>query len=156
MGAHDGSSAEILRMASGAHGVTNRQVQERFGLTPKKASSKLAIMVIAGQLVKVKPAGQRTRFFSSNAQAIAWSAKQGEACANPPQDATHDLLRKTIDGPEKFCKKCSEWWPADSEFWHADKDGAGGLFYCCRACYFEWRTGRRAGGLSHAAGAAGS
>lgn len=53
-------------------------------------------------------------------------------------------LRTTIDGPEKFCTRCSEWWPADREFFHAYPSGAAGLFYCCKACYSEWLREHRA------------
>lgn len=47
------------------------------------------------------------------------------------------LLRTTELGQEKFCRRCSEWWPADREFWYPSRDGVLGLFYCCKACYAE-------------------
>lgn len=54
-------------------------------------------------------------------------------------------LRTTPElGPEKFCTRCREWWPADPEFFYPAKAGAAGLFYCCKACYREWLTARRA------------
>jgi hypothetical protein len=56
-----------------------------------------------------------------------------------------DKLRDTVDGPEKFCTRCKEWWPADLEFFWSDPDGAASLFYCRKACYHEMdrRKGRR-------------
>ena len=50
---------------------------------------------------------------------------------------TGPKTRATIDGPEKFCTRCNEWWPADLEFFYSDPDAALGLFYCCKACYRE-------------------
>lgn len=52
--------------------------------------------------------------------------------------------RETIDGPEKLCLVCGEWWPADGEFYYPSKRTADGLFYCCKACYREKRNGREA------------
>lgn len=56
-------------------------------------------------------------------------------------------LRTAPEGPEKLCTRCNEWWPADGEFFQPNAAGAGGLFYCCKACYAEWRTDRRKRGL---------
>lgn len=61
----------------------------------------------------------------------------------PPASAVPAArLRETIDGPEKYCPRCDEWWPADKEFFWETK---GKLFYCCKACYHEMdrRPGRR-------------
>jgi len=55
-------------------------------------------------------------------------------------------LRTTIDGQEKFCTRCDEWWPADIEFFFSDPGGVGGLFYCCKACFAEYKLARRGGG----------
>lgn len=54
-------------------------------------------------------------------------------------------VRETIDGTEKLCTKCVEWWPADGEFFFTDKEGILGLLYCCKACYYEMdkRPGRK-------------
>lgn len=49
-------------------------------------------------------------------------------------------LRAGIDGQEKFCTRCVEWWPADTDFFFSDPEGQAGLFYCCKACYREWQT----------------
>jgi hypothetical protein len=49
-------------------------------------------------------------------------------------------LRMAPYGQEKLCTRCVEWWPADLEFFYADPDGAAGLFYCCKACYQEWKA----------------
>lgn len=37
----------------------------------------------------------------------------------------------------KLCKKCDEEWPADLEFFFSDPNTRSGLFYCCKACYYE-------------------
>lgn len=56
-------------------------------------------------------------------------------------------VRETIDGTEKLCSRCEEWWPADGEFFWSDKNGLLGLFYCCKACYYDMdkRPGRTSG-----------
>lgn len=52
---------------------------------------------------------------------------------------------RTVDGErEKLCTRCNEWWPADEEFFYKDPTGAAGLFYCCKACYAEWRIAQAA------------
>lgn len=55
-------------------------------------------------------------------------------------------VREALEGTEKFCTKCVEWWPADGEFWYPSKEGVLGLWYCCKACYKEndKRPGRSA------------
>ena len=58
---------------------------------------------------------------------------------------TEPKLREADYGPEKLCTACNEWWPADLEFFSADPGGAGGLFYCCKACYkAKWGDAREA------------
>lgn len=57
--------------------------------------------------------------------------------------APHARLREAVEGPEKFCPKCNEWWPADREFFFGDPGGVAGLFYCCKACYREKLDPRR-------------
>ncbi len=52
-------------------------------------------------------------------------------------------IRVTDLGTEKLCTSCNEWWPADTDFFHAQPSGVGGLFYCCKACYFERFRPRR-------------
>lgn len=52
-------------------------------------------------------------------------------------------LRTAELGKEKLCTKCMEWWPADGEFFHPDKGGIGGLFYCCKACYHDMKDLRK-------------
>lgn len=62
-------------------------------------------------------------------------------------------LRDTPEGPEKFCVRCKEWWPADGEFFQPAKNRAGGLFYCCKACFAEWLRAHRAKQASEHGGA---
>lgn len=53
-------------------------------------------------------------------------------------------LRMIEDQREKLCVRCAEWWPADKEFFYSDPSDATGLFYCCKACYQEWKTANTA------------
>ncbi|AVX13837.1 MULTISPECIES: hypothetical protein [Pseudomonadaceae] len=39
--------------------------------------------------------------------------------------------------PEQTCTKCGESWPADTEFFFADKGKARGLSHTCKACFEE-------------------
>lgn len=48
-------------------------------------------------------------------------------------------LRETEDGPDKLCARCDEWWPATPEFFFRNRIAEGGLAYCCKACFAEWR-----------------
>jgi len=40
---------------------------------------------------------------------------------------------------EKFCPKCREWWPADTEFFHRNPSTPDGLATYCKACQLEAR-----------------
>lgn len=40
---------------------------------------------------------------------------------------------------EKYCPRCKEWWPADSEFFTSDRSSKDGLYHWCKACFTEWR-----------------
>ena len=60
-----------------------------------------------------------------------------------PEPATHTRLRQVTEGTEKYCPKCDEWWPADTEFFFSHPSGVAGLFYCCKACYREKLDPRR-------------
>lgn len=146
VGAHNGASVEILRMASEASGLTNRQVQERFAWSARHAAATLGYLAKVGKLRPVKHPGGRTRYFSELAHAEAWSRTPPREETPPPAPPVSELLRDTVDGTEKHCKKCDEWWPADGEFWYPDKKGVGGLMFCCKACYFElYRSSRGRG-----------
>lgn len=63
-------------------------------------------------------------------------------------------VRETTEGLEKYCPKCSDWWPADLEFFFAEPKGVLGLFYCCKACYLDMdnRPGRGPKVLPHYTG----
>ncbi|MBF8176954.1 hypothetical protein [Herminiimonas contaminans] len=51
-----------------------------------------------------------------------------------------------IDQLQKRCSKCRDHWPADSEFFFAEKCSADGLSEWYKACYKDWRypKGRKA------------
>ena len=53
------------------------------------------------------------------------------------------MLKERIDvelGKERWCPRCSEWWPADGEFFYTTGNaGSGQLMGWCKACYTEWR-----------------
>ncbi len=70
--------------------------------------------------------------------------------ANPDPKTLERRIRRGIyrvetDGLYKFCNRCKEYWPADSEFFFASKSETDGLVAWCKACYIEWRypNGRR-------------
>lgn len=39
--------------------------------------------------------------------------------------------RVTEDGPERYCRKCDDWWPDDAEFWR----DWGTAKQACMACH---------------------
>lgn len=62
--------------------------------------------------------------------------------------ATSKNFRAGEDGaPEKRCSKCNEWWPADLEFFYANRGKPGDLSDWCHACYADHRAHRRERGL---------
>jgi len=60
--------------------------------------------------------------------------------AEQPTIPTGQRLRGEGDDAEKWCLRCAEWWPATLEFFFASARDEGGLFYCCKACFAEWRA----------------
>lgn len=42
-----------------------------------------------------------------------------------------------MSAPEKLCKKCWEYWPADTEFFYSSSKHNDGLATACKACYSE-------------------
>lgn len=46
-------------------------------------------------------------------------------------------------GREKKCPKCTEFWPADTEFFHSVPSNASGLNGWCKACYAEWQNNKK-------------
>jgi len=64
----------------------------------------------------------------------------GPWCPLLPMELIDRLIKKgryrLVDGEwEKFCPRCSDWWPADTEFFHPFKPY--GLQYVCKACEAE-------------------
>jgi len=51
--------------------------------------------------------------------------------------------RETPEGTERRCSRCTEWWPADGEFFN--KGQGNTLQSWCRACMSEARKARQAG-----------
>ena len=64
----------------------------------------------------------------------------------PPQKVRAAIakgnLRLTDRGGERWCPGCSEWWPADTEFWHLASSKQMGLQTYCRACMSDRRRER--------------
>ena len=46
-------------------------------------------------------------------------------------------------GLERECSKCKEFWPADTEFWQAQKGQLDGFTSQCKACLNDTKTERR-------------
>lgn len=46
---------------------------------------------------------------------------------------------------EKYCLRCQDWWPADTDFFHADKVVKGGLCSWCKACVAQYRVIKKFG-----------
>jgi hypothetical protein len=44
-------------------------------------------------------------------------------------------------GRELKCNRCSDFWPADEEFWY--RASKNRLSNWCKACYLEWRNENR-------------
>lgn len=54
--------------------------------------------------------------------------------------ASFAQIRQTIDGEEKLCTRCAEWWPNDDEFFYATRSAVQGrirLSSHCKACHNE-------------------
>ena len=45
-------------------------------------------------------------------------------------------------GLERYCSKCEEFWPADTEFFWTAPSNATGLHCYCKACYASWKRTR--------------
>lgn len=43
----------------------------------------------------------------------------------------------TEDTPERFCGRCREWWPADTEFFFRRHKDSDSLSAWCKACSRE-------------------
>lgn len=43
-------------------------------------------------------------------------------------------------GLERYCGKCEEYWPADTEFFFHAPQTASGLHCYCKACYATWKA----------------
>ena len=73
------------------------------------------------------------------AQSPAWPAKEVARLV------ASGRYRMGEDGLEKRCTKCSEWLPADTEFFYPSN--RGGLHPWCAFCYREDRKAKREGGM---------
>jgi len=54
--------------------------------------------------------------------------------------ASSAQIRQTIDGEEKLCTRCQDWWPNDDEFFYATRSAVQGrirLSSHCKACHNE-------------------
>ena len=49
-------------------------------------------------------------------------------------------LRDSLDGREKFCSRCQDWWPADREFFYSNPGKVANLADWCKACYADHRS----------------
>lgn len=49
--------------------------------------------------------------------------------------------REALEGPERLCSHCKEWWPEDIEFFN--RHSADGWQSWCKACTNERRTAKR-------------
>lgn len=70
------------------------------------------------------------------------------ACPTPVVKArglASGTYREAAEGLEKRCTRCQDYWPADSEFFYANRGKSDGLGGTCKACYLENRypDGRR-------------
>jgi hypothetical protein len=76
-----------------------------------------------------------------------------------PAHMSESLLRKRlksgkcrVDGDgvlEKYCSRCKEYWPADTEFYFSMGSKGDGLSTWCKACYLEWRYPDGRGAVGH-------
>ena len=57
-------------------------------------------------------------------------------------------LRTADYGPEKYCPRCDEWWPADDEFFA--RYPSGNLRSICRACCLAADRARKQQEARHA------
>lgn len=82
----------------------------------------------------------------ANPVPLANEARRFHVVHLPAERTAHrgPKLRTSAEGPEKLCTRCMEWWPADGEFFHSDPTGAAGLFFCCKACYWERKLAKKA------------
>lgn len=61
------------------------------------------------------------------------------AIANRPPVPVGQRIRGSGNDVEKYCVRCDDWWPATPEYFFRAAHGEGGLFYCCKACFADWR-----------------
>ena len=52
----------------------------------------------------------------------------------PPKEMLDEYL-----GLVRYCSRCNEYWPADNEFFHANRCKPDGLSEYCKACFLEAR-----------------
>lgn len=72
--------------------------------------------------------------------------RDGEVCpAYTPRQIRTALesgrMRTTSLGLERWCHRCDEYWPVDTDFWFWQPSSSARISWVCRACYRE-QTGR--------------
>ena len=51
------------------------------------------------------------------------------------------MYRRADDGAlEKRCAHCRDYFPADNQFFYANRAIRDGLHSYCKACFLEWRA----------------
>ncbi|MFP4615540.1 MAG: hypothetical protein ACLFRB_06660 [Thiohalorhabdus sp.] len=63
-------------------------------------------------------------------------------CIQAYRNPRSNNWRLTAIGLERYCARCGDLWPADTEFFYPSRK-SGGVHTWCRACFNEERMSRR-------------